>query len=432
MTSEITGLLGIIILIGLLFGGMWIGAAMLFVGVWGIVCLDGFHMALGVLANVPYSSVAAYPLSALPLFIFMGVLLSNTGLGADLYDTANKWIGHLRGGLAMATVVACAGFSAISGSSTATAATMGKVALPEMKKFHYADEMATGCTASGGTMGILIPPSLGFILYGILTEVSIGKLFMAGIIPGVLQAGFYVAAIYLMCKLNPLLGPKGPQKGVLEKVISLKNTWPILILFLIVIVGIYGGIFTPTEAAAVGSFGAIVITGLYGRLTKSNFVAALLETGKITAMIMFLIVGAFIFAHFMAISRLPILVGELVGGSGVSKHYILISIIFIYIILGMFLDIMSSIILTIPVFFPLIQAIGFDPIWYGVIMVRIMEVGLITPPIGMNVFVLAGVTDVPISTIFKGVIPFLVADIFHIVLLIVFPWLSLFLPSLMQ
>jgi len=431
MTAEIVGLIGIIVLIVLLFEGVWIGAAMLFVGVWGIVYLDGFHRALGVLANVPYSSVTAYALSALPLFILMGVVLSYTGLGADLYDTANKWIGHLRGGLAMATVVACAGFSAISGSSTATAATMAKVALPEMKKFHYEDKLATGCTASGGTMGILIPPSLGFILYGILTEVSIGKLFMAGFIPGVLQAGFYIATIYVMCRVNPHLGPAAPQKSFIEKVISLKNTWPIIILFVLVIGGIYGGIFTPTEAAAVGSFGAIVITGLYGRLTKSNFVDALLETGKITAMIMFLIIGAFIFAHLMAISRLPILVGELVGEFAISKYYILFSIILLYIILGMFLDIMSSIILTIPVFFPLIQTSGFDPIWYGVIMVRVMEVGLITPPIGMNVFVLAGVTDIPISTIFKGVVPFLVADLFHILLLIVFPSLSLLLPNMM-
>ena len=431
MTAEIVGLIGIIVLIALLFKGVWIGAAMLFVGVWGIVYLDGFHRALGVLANVPYSSVTAYSLSALPLFILMGVVLSHTGLGADLYDTANKWIGHLRGGLAMATVVACAGFSAISGSSTATAATMAKVALPEMKKYKYEDRLATGCAASGGTMGILIPPSLGFILYGILTEVSIGKLFMAGFIPGVLQAGFYIATIYVMCRVNPHLGPAAPQQSFIEKVISLKNTWPIIILFVLVIGGIYGGIFTPTEAAAVGSFGAIVITGLYGRLTKSNFVDALLETGKITAMIMFLIIGAFIFAHLMAISRLPILVGELVGGFAISKYYILFSIILLYIILGMFLDIMSSIILTIPVFFPLIQTSGFDPIWYGVIMVRVMEVGLITPPIGMNVFVLAGVTDIPISTIFKGVVPFLVADLFHILLLIVFPSLSLLLPNMM-
>ena len=432
MSSEIIGLIGILILIGLIFQGMWIGIAMLFVGVWGIVYLDGFRMVLGVLATVPYSSVSAYPLSALPLFILMGVLLSNTGLGADLYTTANKWIGHLRGGLAMATVAACAGFSAISGSSTATAATMGKVALPEMKKFHYADKLATGCTASGGTMGILIPPSMGFILYGILTQLSIGKLFMAGIIPGVLQAGFYIAAIYVMCRVNPMLGPAGPQNSFLEKIFSLKNTWPIILLFVLVIGGIYGGIFTPTEAAAVGSFGAIFITGLYGRLKGTNFIDSILETGKLTGMIMLLIIGAFIFAHFIAISRLPILVGELVGKFAISKYYILFSIIFLYIILGMFLDIMSSIVLTIPVFYPLIQTLGFDPIWYGVIMVRVMEVGLITPPIGMNAFVLAGTTDIPISTIFKGVVPFIVADFFHIVLLVVFPSLSLFLPGLMQ
>jgi len=431
MSPEICGLIGIIIMVLLLFSGMWIGLAMLFVGFWGVTYLSGFNGALGVLANVPYSSVASYPLTALPLFIFMGVVLSNTGVGGDLYDTANKWIGQLRGGLAMATVAACAGFSAISGSSTATAATMGKVALPEMKKYKYDDRLATGCAASGGTMGILIPPSLGFILYGILTEVSIGKLFMAGIIPGILQAAFYIVTIYIMCRANIRLGPAAQKKSTTERLISLKNTWPIIVLFIMVIGGIYGGIFTPTEAAAIGAFGAIIITLLYGRLKGNNFLISMFETGKITAMIMLLIIGAFVFSHFMAISRLSFMLGDFVKSFDISKYYILVCIIFLYLILGMFLDIMSSIILTIPIFFPLILSSGFDPIWYGVIMVRVMEVGMITPPVGMNVFVLAGVTDIPLSTIFRGVIPFIVADFFHIVLLIAVPSLSLLLPNMM-
>ena len=394
--------------------------------IWG-----GLNEALGVLGTVPYSSVAFYSLSALPLFIFMGVIVSNTGLGEVLYATAYKLMGALRGGLAMATVMASAGFAAISGSSSATAITLGKVALPEMKKYKYDDSLAAGCTAAGGTMGILIPPSIGFILYGILTEVSIGKLFMAGIIPGILQAVFYIGTIWISCRIKPSLGPAGPKLSLREKTSSLFLTWPIILLFLIVIGGIYMGIFTPTEAAAVGAFGAIVITLITRRLTVRNFINAAMETGRNTAMIILLVVGAFVFSHFIAVSMLPFMLGDLVTGLAVSKYIILALIICLYIIFGMFLDIFSAIILTIPIFFPIITGLGFDTIWYGVIMVRVMEMGLITPPVGMNVFILAGVTNTPLNKIFRGVMPFLVADVFHIMLLLAIPELSLFIPNMM-
>ena len=430
MSPEITGLIAVFILVLLLFTRMWIGLAMLFVGVWGLVYMGGVDEALGVLGTVPYSSVAHYSLSALPLFIFMGVIVSSTGLGEVLYATAYKWMGQMRGGLAMATVMACAGFSAISGSSSATAVTMGKVSLPGMKKYKYDPRLATGSVAAGGTMGILIPPSIGFILYGILTEVSIGKLFMAGIIPGALQAVFYVATIWVICRINPSMGPAGPKANIREKIASLSLVWPIILLFLLVIGGIYRGVFTPTEAAAVGAFGAIVITLVTRRLNVRNFISAVMETGRTAAMIILLIVGAFVFSHFMAVSRLPFTLGEVVTGLAVSKYIILVLIIFLYIIFGMFLDIMSAIILTIPIFFPVITSLGLDPIWYGVIMVRVMEVGLITPPVGMNVFILAGVTDTPLNKIFRGVVPFVVADIFHIILLVAIPTLSLFIPNM--
>lgn len=430
MSYEMVGFIGVVVLVLLLFTRMWIGLAMLFVGVWGLAYMGGINEALGVLGTVPYSSVAFYSLSALPLFIFMGVIVSSTGLGEVLFATAYKLIGRLRGGLAMATVMASAGFSAISGSSTATAVTMGKVALPGMKKYKYADSLAAGCTASGGTMGILIPPSIGFILYGILTEVSIGKLFMAGIIPGVLQAVFYVVTIWVICRIKPSIGPAGPKCSIREKAASLILTWPIILLFLLVIGGIYMGIFTPTEAAAVGAFGSIVITLVTRRLNAGNFISAVMETGRTTAMIILLVVGAFVFSHFMAVSMLPFMLGDLVTELAVSKYVILALIIVLYILCGMFLDIMSSIILTIPIFFPVITALGFDPIWYGVIMVRVMEMGMITPPVGMNVFVLAGVTDIPLNVIFRGVLPFVVADIFHIGLLIAIPSLSLLIPSM--
>lgn len=432
MSPEIAGLIGVIMLIVLLLSGMWIGIAMLFVGVLGIISLNGFHGALGVLANVPYSAVADYNLTALPLFIFMGAVVSGTRVGSDLFDTAYKWIGHLRGGLAMATVATCAGFASISGSSTATAATVGKVALPEMKKYQYDDGLATGSAAAGGTIGILIPPSMGFILYGILTGVSIGKLFMAGIIPGILQAVFYIATIYVMCRFNGRLGPAAQKTSVREKLVSMKNTWPIILLFLLVVGGIYGGVFTPTEAAAVGAFGAIVITFAYGRLKIDNLVNSLMETGKLTSMIILLIIGAFVFSHFMAISRVPSMLSEYVTSLQVPKYYILAAILVLYIVLGMFLDIFSCMILTIPIFLPVITSLGFDQIWYGVLMVRLMEIGLISPPVGMNVFVMAGVANVPIATIFRGVIPFIIADIVHVGILIWLPSLSLLLPNMMS
>lgn len=431
MSSEIAGLIGLVVLVILVFSRMWIALAMLFVGVWGIAYIGSFNEALGVLSTIPYRAIASYSISALPLFILMGVVISNTGVGADLYNTAYKWVGQLRGGLSMATVTACAGFAAISGSSTATAATMGKVALPEMRKYKYDPKLAAGCIASGGTMGILIPPSIGFIIYGILTAVSIGKLFIAGIIPGVLQAIFYIVTIYIMCKFNPQLGPAGLPTGIKEKIVSLKYTWPMIVLFALVIGGIYMGIFTPTEAGAVGAFGAIVITFIMRRLKGRNLLDSVMQTGQSTVMIILLIVGSFVFSYFVAISKLSFVLGEFVTGLAVSKYVVLAIIIFLYIICGMFLEITSAIILTVPIFFPVVLAMNFDPVWYGVIMVRMMEIGMITPPIGMNVFVLAGVTDIPLATIFRGVVPFVIADIFHVALLVAFPSISLLLPSLM-
>jgi C4-dicarboxylate transporter DctM subunit len=431
MSSEIVGLIGVLVLVLFLFSGMWIGLAMLFVGFWGLVYLEGFGRALGVLGTLPYSSVASYSLSVVPLFIFMGVMVSNTGLSGALYNAAYKSMGQLRGGLAMATVFACCAFGAICGSSTATAVTMGKVALPEMKRYKYDDRLATGSVAAGGTMGILIPPSIGFILYGIITQESIGKLFMAGIIPGILQALFYAVTIWIICRINPKMGPEGEKTSIREKFVSLKAIWPVLALFMLVMGGMYTGIFTPTEGGAVGAFGAIVISFVTRRLTVGNFVQSMLETGQTAAIIILLIVGAFVFSHFMAVSRFPMMLSEFTVGLHVSKYAVLTLIIFMYIILGMFLDIMSAIILTTPIFFPVILALGFDPIWYGVIMVRMMEIGLITPPVGMNVYVLGGVTDVPMKTIFRGVVPFVVADMFHLALLVAVPILSLLLPKAM-
>jgi tripartite ATP-independent transporter DctM subunit len=431
MSAEAVGLLGIGILIALLFLRVWVGMAMVIVGFLGFAYIVGFKHAFLIMGSVPYSTISNETVASVPLFILMGVVVSNTGVAKDLYHSAYKWLGQLRGGLAMATVVACGGFAAITGTSPATVATMGKVAVPEMKKYKYDPKLTAGAVVAGGTLGILIPPSMGFILYGILTEESIGKLFMAGIIPGILEVLFYVATIFLLCSIKPSMGPRGPKVSLREKVLSLKYTWAMLCLFILVIGGIYGGWFTPTEAGAIGAFGAIAISFIVRKLTRENLLSAILEAAQTAAMIVMIITGAFIFMKFMAVSRVPNLMAEFLGGLPFPPLVILILIILLYIILGTFLDAPSAVVLTLPILFPVILSLGFDPIWYGVIMVRVIEVGLITPPMGMNAFVLAGVTNTPLGTIFKGIIPFFIADIFHITLLIAFPGISLFLPNVM-
>jgi tripartite ATP-independent transporter DctM subunit len=422
MSPEVVGAIGVVILVVLLFLRVWVGIAMALIGFLGFAYLTSVKNALLILGSVPYSTLANETVAAVPLFILMGVMVSNTGVAGDLYQTAYKWFGQFRGGLAMATVVACGGFAAICGSSQATVATLGKVALPEMKKYRYDMKMTAGSVAAGGTIGILIPPSMGFILYGILTEESIGKLFMAGIIPGILEILFYLGVIFLLCQFRPILGPAGPKASFREKLTSLKFTWAMIALFLLVMGGIYGGWFT---------FGAIVISAIAGKFTRHNFFQSILEAAQTTAMMMLILAGAFIFLKFMAVSRLPDHLASYVSGLTLPPVVILTLIILLYIILGMFLDGPSAIILTLPILFPLVLSLGFSPIWYGVIMVRIIEVGLITPPMGLNVFILAGVTNTPLGVIFKGIIPFLIADFFHIALLVAVPALSLFLPNLM-
>jgi len=431
MSPELLGLLGIVVLIILLFSRMWIGFAMAFVGLIGLIFLYGFDKAVIPLATIPFNRVGFYPISALVLFVLMGVIVGAAGLSGDLYHSAYKWLGRLPGGLAIATVFAAGGFAAISGSSTATAVTIGKVALPEMKKYNYDPRLATGTVAAGGTIGILIPPSLGFILYAILTEQSIGKLFMAGIIPGILEVLFYAVLIIVMCTVNPRMGPRGPKVPLKEKISSVKNIWPVVLLFLFVIGGIYLGWFTPTEAGAIGAFVSMVIVLAMRRLNARGIFDTTMEAVQICGMVLILMVGAFIFANFLAVSRLPFALAEVVTSISVHPYTILTAIIIVYIILGMFLDIFSSILLTIPILYPVVIAMGFDPIWFGVIMVRIMEIGLITPPIGMNVFVMASVTDIPLGTIFRGIVPFVFADFLHVALLVAVPQISLFLPNTM-
>ncbi len=431
MSDQVIGLLGIALLLVLIFLKMPIGFAMALVGFGGFAMIAGTNGALSNLGSLPYRHVAEYTFIVIPLFVLMGAVAANSGISRDLYTASYNWVGHLRGGLAMATVVATAGFAAVSGSSTATAVAMSKVAFPEMRRFNYDQKMAAGTLAAGGTLGILIPPSMGFIMYAILTEQSVGSLFVAGILPGLTEVVFYIVTIYILCLIKPAMGPAGPKVALRQRFSSLKGIWSMLALFGLVMGGIYTGLFTPTEAAAVGSTGALIIALIMRRLNFKIFGDSLTEAGRTSAMIMILIVGAMIFMRFLAVSKLPFVLADVVTGLNVHPYVLLIGILFFYIVIGCFLEIFSSLVLTIPIIFPTLMALGFDPIWFGVLVVRVAEIGLITPPIGLNCFVIAAATGLPTGAVFRGVIPFIIADVLHVALLVAVPGVSLFLVKMM-
>jgi tripartite ATP-independent transporter DctM subunit len=375
----------------------------------------------------------SYGLTVIPLFVFMGQIAFHAGISRRLYDSAYVLVGHRRGGLAMATVAACAGFSAISGSTNATAATMATVTLPEMKRYNYDMGLATGTVAAAGSLGILIPPSVIFIVYGILTEQSIGKLFAAGIFPGILLSILFMLTIYLRVLKNPSLAPPGPKTSLREKMVSFVGVIETLLLFAMVMGGIFFGIFTPTEAAAAGAFLTLLIAILRRQLTWQGFVQSLADTTRISCMVMVIVTGATIFGHFMAITRLPFELAGWVSSLPLPRSAIMMVIILIYLFGGCFMDALAMIMLTIPIFFPVSQALGFDPIWFGVVIVLITEMGVITPPVGVNVYVVYGVAkDVPLEEIFKGVFPMLLALLLCNLILLFFPQIALFLPSLMR
>ena len=427
MSVEFIGILGIILLVVLMFLRMRLGTAMILIGLAGYAILAGWDKAMIMIGLEPYAQTSFYQITALPLFVLMGTIVAAAGISQDLYDAVRKWIGHVRGGLAMATAGACGLFAAICGDSIATAVTMGKIAYPEMKRFKYDDRLASGIIAAGGTIGILIPPSLGFILYAILTEQSVGQLFIAGIIPGITQVIFYMAAIIIVSRINPRMGPPGPRVPFKEKVTGTATVWPMVVIFILVMGGIYGGIFTPTEAGAIGAFWALLLGFAMKRLKWTNIKGALSETASNTAMILYLLVGAYIFMRFTAVSNLPCFLSDLIIGIELPRIFILIGILLVYIALGSFLDVLIVIILTTPIIYPTIIGLGYDPIWWGVIMVRIMEMGMVTPPFGINLFVLAKTIKQPLGTVYRGVLPFVISDIVHISLLVAIPELSLFL-----
>lgn len=432
ISRPIMGLIGIVLLILLLFSNMPIGPVMALVGYLGFSYLVNPNASLTILGTTPFRSAASHTMTTIPLFVLMGVLCFHAELSKDVYTTVRNWVGRLPGGLAMSTVGGCAGFAAVSGNSLATAVTMGSIALPEMRRYKYDDGLACGCVAAGGSIGILIPPSIAFIIYATITEESVGKLFMAGVIPGLLEAAFYMITIYIMCKIKPSMGPPGPTSTWREKFISLKDTWGILVLFILVIGGIYAGIFTPTEAAGVGAFGALVLGLIKRKLNRHKLLLSLSNATKNTAMLMLMLIGADIFSYFLTMSQIPFILSDIVVGLPVPKEVTVWAILFVYIILGCIMPIIPAIILTIPIFLPVVTGLGYDPIWFGVIVVTMAEMGQITPPVGINVFALSGVAkDVPLGTIFKGIFPFLIADVVRVALVFFFPWLALWLPSLM-
>ncbi|MFH1124968.1 MAG: TRAP transporter large permease subunit [Pseudomonadota bacterium] len=427
------GFLGIVLLLVLLFSGIPIALAMGLVGFLGMAYVNGLGPGLNIMGTTAYSISSSYSMSVVPLFVLMGALCYHAGLSRELYFAVYRWVGHLPGGLAMATIGACASFAAVSGSSVATTATMGMVALPEMKRYKYDSGLAAGAIAAGGSIGILIPPSVILVLYGILTEQSIGKLFAAGFIPGILEAVFYMVTIYILCSRNPRLGPKGEKANFKQRMVSLKATWGVVALFVIVIGGIYLGIFTPTEAAGAGAFCALIFCLGRRRLTWKTFTASLEETSKTTAMVFLILIGAALLGYFLAVTRLPFELSTYVSELNVNRYIILGMIIGLYLVLGAIMSSLAMIILTVPIIFPVIEALGFDPIWFGIIIVRVVEIGQITPPVGINVYVLKGVAkDLTLQTIFRGVLPFIIADICHVALLIIVPQLATFLPSLMD
>jgi tripartite ATP-independent transporter DctM subunit len=368
----------------------------------------------------------------IPLFVLMGELAYRSRLSWDLYFGMNKLFGGIPGSLAMATVGGCAGFAAISGSSLATAATMGAVALPEMKKFNYNPKLATGCVAAGGTMGILIPPSIVLVVYAILTEQSIGKLFMAGFIPGLLEASLYILTIFIITRFRPDWGPPGPRVRWGERLAAFKNLWVPASLFMVVIGGIYLGLFTPTEASAIGAFGTFIIMFARRLASRRSIMDSLLSAGRTTGMIFAIMIGAMLLNYFLGVTKLPMELAIFISELQVPPLVVILAIFIIYLILGCVMDALAMILLTVPILFPIILQFGINPIWFGIFIVRCVEIGAITPPIGLNVFVIHGVArDVPMYDIFKGILPFLVADIVCVTLLVVFPQIALFLPNTM-
>jgi C4-dicarboxylate transporter DctM subunit len=431
LTPTLVFILGLAVFLFLAFIGMPIAFAFGFVGFLGTIFLMGIGPGLALIGTAPWQWASASGFIVVPLFILMGTFAYYSGISQALFVAAYKWLGRLPGGLAIATNLACTGFAACTGTSLASGATMGTIAFPEMMRFNYDQRLATGCIGAGGTLGILIPPSIFFIIYGFMTQQPIGALFIAGVFPGLMLSGMFVGLILVMCTRNPELGPRGESFTWKERFNSLAGVWGVIVLFILVIGGLYLGIFAPSEAGAIGAAGAFIIA--LSRRTKINMLfKALVDSLRLTCMVLTITIGAMIFNIFVTVSGVPTIFAEWITGLSVSPYTILILILLMYIPLGMVMDVMAMILLTIPIIFPIISGLGFDPIWFGVLIVVMCELANITPPVGMTVYVVQGVTKVPLDEVFRGNIPFVVVMIIGLAILVAFPEISLFLPHAMR
>lgn len=432
MSTDAIAVLGFVVLFALMLLRVPVGMAMGLVGVTGYAWIVGPGPALKLVGQTSMRTVTDYTFGVIPMFMLMGALVSVSGVSRELFKAANSMIGHLRGGLGVATVLACGGFAAICGSSVATAATFSAVAYPEMRRFNYPQSFSTGVIAAGGTLGAILPPSTVLAVYAILTQQDIGKLFMAGIVPGILAMAMYVMTIAVIVKLRPDWLPGGELKPWNERLADLKNVWAPLVLFIFVIGGLYGGFFTPTEAGGVGASGAFILGLLRRKLDGPKIREALLSATRTAAAVFTVLIGALLFGYFLTITQSPQKLTEFLTSLGIGRYGVLALIMLMYLVLGCLMDAMAMIILTVPIIFPVIVHLGFDPIWFGVIIVMTVELGLIHPPVGMNVFVIKSVVkDVSFTTIFKGVLPFILTDILRLVILIAFPMIALWLPTKM-
>jgi C4-dicarboxylate transporter, DctM subunit len=431
MSEDVVAVAGFIAVFTLMILRVPVGFAMALVGVTGFGALGGFGPALKLIAQTSMRTVTDYTFGVIPMFLLMSAFVSTSGMSRELFRAANVFLGHLRGGLGFATIAACAGFAAISGSSVATAATFSTIAYPEMRRYGYPQSFATGTIAAGGALGAMFPPSTVLVVYGIITEQDIGKLFAAGVIPGLLAVCMYMITIAIIGRVRPAFLPQGPHFPWRERFEALLGIWAPALLFVFVIGGLYGGLFTPTEAGGVGAGGAFILGVVRGRLTRAKILEALLHATRTAAAVFTVLIGALLFGYFLTITGTPQKVTEFFTSLGLSRYVVLALIMIMYLVLGCLMDAMAMIILTVPLIFPVITALGFDPIWFGVIIVMTVELGLIHPPVGMNVFVIKSVVgDVGFMTIFRGVIPFIATDLIRLCILIAFPVLATWLPNL--
>jgi C4-dicarboxylate transporter, DctM subunit len=432
MSTDAVAVTGFLILFALMLLRVPVGMALGLVGVSGFAYLVNGDAALKIVGHTSMRTVTDYTFGVIPMFILMGAFVTNSGMSRELFRAANGFLGHRRGGLGVATIAACAGFAAISGSSVATAATFSTVAYPEMRRFGYPQSFAAGVIAAGGTLGAMLPPSTVLAVYGIITEQDIGKLFIAGIMPGILAASMYMMTVAVIVWARPKYLPAGPRASWQERIAGVRDIWATLLLFCFVIGGLYGGLFTPTEAGGMGAGGAFLIGVLRGRLTRTDVRRSLLQATRTAAAVFTVLIGALLFGYFLAITQTPQKVTAFLTGLGLGRYGVLALIMLMYLVLGCLMDALAMVILTVPIIFPVIKELGFDPIWFGVIIVMTVELGLIHPPVGMIVFVIKSVIqDLNFSTIFVGVLPFIVTDLIRLVILIVFPIIALWLPSRM-